>query len=244
MSLAEARPLPAHTRKVRAAYDALHPHFARWTPSASFRSVFARAVLDEIHRILARAAHVRILEVGCGHGTWAEEIYHEIERSEKRIDYLGLDLSPARIADAQQRLAAYPGAQVFVTNSETFQPPGPVDLILAIEVLEHVPRRRYAAWLAQWRRWLVPGGAFIVIDKERFSRHTLRVHMEQIQRRFCPWLARRSRGYFPQEYQQLVSTLAYPGFARLSRLARRTGFLPLPVVRHDIFHALIARRPA
>ncbi|MFQ5422830.1 MAG: class I SAM-dependent methyltransferase [Phycisphaerae bacterium] len=244
MSLAEAPSLSAHTRKVRVVYDDLQPHFARWTPSANFRSIFARTVLDEIHRVLARVQRVRILEVGCGHGTWAEEIYRQIKNPEQRMDYLGIDLSSVRIADAQQRLAAYPGVQVFVADSETFQPPGPVDLILAIEVLDHVPRRRYAAWLAQWRQWLVPGGAFVVIDKERFSRHALRISVEQFQRRFCPWLTRRSRGYFPQEYRELVSTLAYPGFARLSRLARRTGFISLPVVRHDMFHALIARRPA
>ncbi|MFQ5429765.1 MAG: class I SAM-dependent methyltransferase [Phycisphaerae bacterium] len=242
MTLLQTAQSGVRSQRVRDAYDRLHPVFARWTPSTAFRTVFARSVLEEIRRRIAVSTPVRILEIGCGHGTWAEEIHAQIEHADRHVRYLGVDLSPQRVADGRRRLADRQWADLVVADAERFNPSTPPDLILAIEVLAHVPRSQYGSWLARWRHWLAPGGGFVVIDKERYSKHTLRVRVEQLQHRFLPGFARRTRSYFPKEYRPLVETLAYPGFGELRRLARRTGFSPQPIIRHDLFRALVAHR--
>lgn len=225
---------------VREAYAALREDFARWTPSTTFRDIFQATVIAEVRRRLAGGEAVRVMEVGCGHATWAEEMYRALAGPEARIDYVGIDFTPERVELGRRRLARVPSARLLVADANEFDTHERFDLVLAIEVLQHVDPRRYETWLARWRDWLRPGGAVVVIDKERYSAHALRVRMDLARRRWLPDRLRRSGYYFPEPFTTLMSTLAYPAFGGLRRLAARLGYTVRPIVRRGVFRALIA----
>lgn len=227
------------TERVRQAYDTLVHDFAKWSPSANFRGVFEQTALAEVRR-RQQDGPVRVLEIGCGHGTWAEILYKGVADAE-RLTYLGIDLSAPRVEIGRRRLAEYPAATLEVADGSGGGPDTRVDLILAIEVLSHVNPPDYGAWFRRWYRWLADGGCFIVIDKERFSKHDMRLRWE----RLCRLLPSRMRGrlrVFPEHFGDLVGTLRYPSFNALRGTACRAGFQVRPIVRHAEFRALIGDR--
>jgi len=71
--------------RVRDAYIALHEDFSVWTPSAAFRGTFHATALEEARRRLQSQDKLRVLEVGCGHGTWAEELYNHLDQADERV---------------------------------------------------------------------------------------------------------------------------------------------------------------
>jgi ubiquinone/menaquinone biosynthesis C-methylase UbiE len=245
MSTATARLTPTdHKMSVQRSYARLVDTFENWTPSVPFRETFHRSVLDEITRRLATAKSVRILEVGCGHGTWAKEIYNTIPDADHKIEYVGIDFTAPRIEAAQRLLSAHRAASFIATDCECFEPDAPFDMILAVEVISHVPFARYPDWFARLQTWLTPGGSVVVIDKDRYSKHNLRLKWDSLKRRFLPsFLAGRSY-YFTEDFADLVSTLDYPSFSRMSRIARKSGLTPRPIFEHGMFRALTADRRA
>jgi ubiquinone/menaquinone biosynthesis C-methylase UbiE len=236
---------PAHHKiSVQRSYERHVETFEEWTPSAAFQETFRLSVIAEIARRLSTAKSVRILEVGCGHGTWARQIYNAFPGDERRIEYVGIDFTEARIEAAKRRMNATPSATFLCMDCECFKPNQSFDLILAVEVISHVPFDRYPDWFARWRSWLADGGSAVVIDKDRFSKHNLRLKWDSLKRKLLPtFLAGRSY-YFTEEFADLVSTLNYPSFARLSRVATKSGLSPRPILEHGMFRALTADRQA
>ena len=231
-----------HKERVQGSYTRLAASFEAWTPSADFRTTFHQSVLAEIDRRLEQRPSLRILEVGCGHGTWAREIFEH--NSDRAIDYLGIDFTECRVIEARRRMAAHQDARFEIADCESFRPPHVFDLILAVEVISHVPFDRYRDWLARWHNWLTPGGSLIIIDKERYSRHNLRLKWDSIKRRVLPRALCGRSYYFTDEFGDYVRTLDYPSFGRLNRIARRVGLSPRPLFRLNLFRALTADRPA
>ena len=227
------------TERVRRAYDTLVHDFAKWSPSANFRGAFEVTALAEVRR-RQQHGHVRVLEIGCGHGTWAEILYRGATDA-GRLTYLGIDLSAPRVEIGRRRLAQYPSATLEVADGSGGGPDTRVDLILAIEVLSHVNPTDYGAWFRRWYRWLSDGGCFIVIDKERFSTHDLRVRWERMRRRLPGRFQGRLR-IFPEHFGDLVGTLRYPSFTTLRRTAGQAAFHVRPIFRHAEFRALIGDR--
>ena len=233
----------AEAMRVRDAYEALHDDFASWTPSASFAAAFERGVIAEIRRRLA-ARHdrpMRILEVGCGHGVWAGRIRDAFAGADDRLEYTGIDLSIRRVTLARERLADWRTANFTVADGEAFVPVAPVDLLLAIEIISHVPAARQGAWLDRWRDWLAPGGCAVIIDKDKYSRHALKVWWDRTRRHWLP-IGLRGKPYFPAHFTPLMDTLRYPSFRRLARLARRAGLPARPVQTEGAFHILTMDR--
>lgn len=265
-------PQSRHAQRVCAAYTSLNNDFSHFVPSASFRAAFNDSVVAEAARRIASGESLRLLDIGCGHGTWLEELLHALPalaamtvRDPRRAphpaaanpspSYLGIDLTPARIEQARERLTTVPWATFQVADAEAYAPPQPVDVILVVEVLAHVPRDRHSAWIRRLAGWLSPGGCIIVIDKERFSKHALRLTWDRCRRRVLPdglrrWLPARVANrlgrayYFPAHFAELASTIAYPSFAALVRHATRAGLAPsvAHATAHGLFHTLIARR--
>lgn len=231
-------------KRVRDAYEALHEDFAAWTPSASFVAAFERGVIAEIRRRLA-AGHdrpIRILEVGCGHGVWAGRIRDAFAGAGNPLEYTGVDLSARRVTLARARLADWRTATFAVADGEAFTPAAPVDLLLAIEVISHVPAARQGAWLERWRGWLSPGGCAVIIDKDKYSRHALKVWWDRTRRHWLP-TGLRGKPYFPAHFTPLMDTLRYPSFRRLARLAGRARLAARPVLIEGAFHILTVDRP-
>lgn len=235
---------PQHKESVQRSYARHVETFEKWTPSAPFRETFRRAVLDEITSRLSAASSLRMLEVGCGHGTWAEEIYNSVADAGRKIKYVGIDFTEARIGAARRRMASNRSASFLCTDCECYEPDLPFDLILAVEVVSHVPFDRYPDWFGRWHGWLRDHGSLVIIDKDRYSKHNLRLKWDSFKRRFLPKFLAGRRYYFTEDFDDLVSTLNYPSFRRMCRVARRAGLVPRPIFEHGMFRALTAVRPA
>jgi SAM-dependent methyltransferase len=127
-------------------------------------------VLMALERLLRRArgrnggAPVRLLDVGCGTGGTLERL-----RPLGRV--VGLDLEPLALAFCRER-----GHSDLICGSATALPfaDGAFDVVLALDVLEHIPDHEAAA--REIARVLAPGGyALVTVPAYRslWSRHDL-----------------------------------------------------------------------
>lgn len=96
-------------------------------------------------------AEVRCLDVGCGNGRAGGRWLVERVGS-----YIGVDVSPTAVEAAREL-----GLDARVIESATSLPfdDGSIDLVVCIEVLEHLVRPDHA--VAEIKRVLAPGGVFI-----------------------------------------------------------------------------------
>jgi 2-polyprenyl-6-hydroxyphenyl methylase/3-demethylubiquinone-9 3-methyltransferase len=141
---------------VRALFGPAEPMIAR-----AYRRIFvdvealARAVAAEV-------TPRRVLEVGAGEGQFTEALARALPGAELH----GIDIT-ARVG----RL--YRGARDRVTFSErtvermAAERPGQFDLVIACDVLHHVPPGSREAFLESCGRCVAPGGTLVLKDWER-----------------------------------------------------------------------------
>ena len=233
-----------HSERVRQAYVALCDEFGAWTPSEAFRHTFVSSVVDELERRLEAKPQVSVLEVGCGHGTWAMEMYERLPRADEQIEYVGIDFTEPRIELGRQRMGAHPSAKFVAADCEKYEPGRQFDVILGIEVISHVERHKYRDWLNRWFEWLTPGGTVIIIDKDRFTRHAMRLSWDVFKRRWLPHPFGARPYYFPEHFGDYAETIFYPSFASLRRIAGRIGYVVRPLFTYRFFRALFLDKPA
>jgi cyclopropane fatty-acyl-phospholipid synthase-like methyltransferase len=77
--------------------------------------------------VLAELDYATVLEVGCGFGRIARLLHGQ---------YTGIDLSPTMLASNPADLRT---AALIETSLEDYRPDGRFDLVIAVEVLMHVP---------------------------------------------------------------------------------------------------------
>jgi cyclopropane fatty-acyl-phospholipid synthase-like methyltransferase len=91
-----------------------------------------------------------VLDVGCGNGVPALEAIAERHRA------TGIDLSSAQIEAAARSV---PEARLFHADVSACDfGHGSFDAIVALYVLEHIPRENHRQLIARFFRWLRPGG--------------------------------------------------------------------------------------
>lgn len=110
---------------------------------------------------------LRIVDLGCGDSWLATHAFPYANVAE----YHGVDVSEASVADAQKRIAIWPGrASVVAGNLAEFLHGLASDsatLILASYTIHHFLSDAKTALIADCFRVLVPGGTFIWIDAVR-----------------------------------------------------------------------------
>jgi len=101
----------------------------RWSHGSRF---------DLARRLVAPYAGGRLLDYGCGDGTFVAMVHHDFRET------VGLDVAPAQIAECQARLGHLPGIRFGVTRDAPTNATGPWDVVTCMEVLEHClePERR------------------------------------------------------------------------------------------------------
>jgi SAM-dependent methyltransferase len=100
----------------------------------------------------------RILDFGCGTGRLLAG-WHFDDRSRTLV---GVDVSEDLIRWNRENLAGLAAWQVAGARPPLPIPDGRFDFIQIVSVFTHLPRERQAAWLAEIRRLLAPGGVVLV----------------------------------------------------------------------------------
>lgn len=117
----------------RASSPNLAPFQAKYRDRSRLVQYANRRFLQTIDSLVAEAAPGAILDAGCGEGV---TLAHLSPRAAARR--VGLDLDPARLRLAKESI---PGAAVVCGNAEELPfPGGSFEMVMFLEVLEHVGR--------------------------------------------------------------------------------------------------------
>jgi ubiquinone/menaquinone biosynthesis C-methylase UbiE len=122
-----------------------------------------RAALAELARALQGRdqRRVRLLDVACGAGRFLEQIMDAFPR----LDATGVDLSPAYIEEAAERLASWPTARVLEANAESLPfENGSFDVVASIYLFHELPPRVRTLVAAEMARVVKPGGMVVFAD--------------------------------------------------------------------------------
>lgn len=117
-----------------------------------------RAFTCPMQEVVARApAEGRLLEVGCGHGLFA----NECALRHPRLHVLGLDPAPDKIRAAASTVGSRPNVRFLEGRIETVGEIG-FDCVAILDVLYLVPRAGWGAFLAACRAALRQGGLLLL----------------------------------------------------------------------------------
>lgn len=135
----------------RAAYDAVAPAYEALLRDDLATATYDRAVLGAFAELVSAGGSV--LDVGCGPGRITGHL------AGLGLDVAGVDLSPAMVAVALERL---PGLSFGVGSLEALDvPDGSVAAVCAWYSLIHTPPERLPAAVAELARVLTPGGQLV-----------------------------------------------------------------------------------
>jgi len=215
------------TRHIAEEYDEYADIFARWRPSSQFREIFEKTVLELVERHSDLSQKVRVLDVGCGHGTW---IKYTLERTRNftNLHIKGIDISRQRIRLAKSILANYPNVSLEVEDAKQYCTPERYDIVFFAEVFALFPKTYYPTILCKYFDQLAEKGHLVVIDKEKYSFHCLKVYMK------------RKFGLFNRTWDFIY----YPSFRHLSRIAQEIGFKIVGRLRVKEFRGLVSLKPS
>ncbi|MET0962446.1 MAG: cyclopropane-fatty-acyl-phospholipid synthase family protein [Noviherbaspirillum sp.] len=172
-------------RNIMAHYDLGNAFYGVWLdPTMSYSSALygddagltlEDAQLAKYRRILQRLdpkPGQRILEIGCGWGGFAE-----VAAREAGVEVLGVTLSPAQLAYAQERMrrAGLDGQVTLELRDYRDLGEQKFDHVVSIEMFEAVGERWWPAYFQALQRLLKPGGIAVVqsitIRNELFARY-------------------------------------------------------------------------
>ena len=179
-----------------------------------------RILLDRIRQLLGnRVPHARILDIGCGAGLFfdALETLGHVE---------GIESDPITIEQSGRWRS-----RIHQGGMESFVPNSAFDLVLALDVVEHVPTPE--AMLSQAARFLAPDGhmlittpafAWLWTSHDRLNHHVKRYTAGEMRA-----LVRKS-GLQPIQTRYLFQSLVVPKLLVRAREAMRPAAASVPVV--------------
>ncbi len=142
--------------------DQARSEFDAWSRSYD-RSLLQRCFFGPSHRLLLSylsRADLRILDVGCGTGKWADLVL----QGNPQREVWGLDLSAEMLRHAETRAANYPGRLHLVQGDSESLPfeAGTFDVVTCSHSFHHYPHQ--AVVVEEMKRVLRPGGRMMIID--------------------------------------------------------------------------------
>lgn len=203
-------------------FDDATPIFAKWSPSESFRKIFNGSII-EILNSMEKKGGISILDVGCGHGTWFGFI-SKLDFSGK-IKYVGIDFSKKRIETAKKKFKKNKNAKFIAADYMGYGGSRKYDLIFFIEVFQYVDRKDFPGFFKKAKGMLEKDGYAVVIDKDKYSAHSLKVFLGNVFKRL-PY-------YFEHVH--------YPSFSYLERLGNEVGLKPIKRIRVKEFNAIVMK---
>lgn len=144
------------TETVRRQYDrAAGTYDRRWAG-------YVRGTLD----LLAAHARIgpdeRVLDVGCGTGTFAKRL---VDRTPAQ-HVVGVDISAGMLAEARRKVGPAPNARFVAARAEALPfEAGAFDVVVTASALHYAERPEAA--IAEAARVLRPGGRLVVLDWDR-----------------------------------------------------------------------------
>lgn len=174
-------------------------------------------VREAIRRHHGGRAGLRLLDVGCGGGLMAEPLARD------GLQVVGIDASAGNIGAAQRHAGELPGLDYRVGEpAVALQPDERFDVVLALEVVEHVDD--VPAFLAQVAGRVAPGGLLIASTINRTVRSwLLAIVGAEYVLRVLPVGTHRWRQFVTPA--ELEAAAARAGLRPLQRLGMR--YLPL-----------------
>jgi cyclopropane fatty-acyl-phospholipid synthase-like methyltransferase len=139
----------ARTQLVGTGYDSIADDYLAWT--ARIENDPKIAYVEQLSTRLSDGA--RVLELGCGAGEPCTRILAE------RFEVTGVDISAEQLSRARRRIPKARFVRADLTALEL--EPESYDAVVAIYVLNHVPRELLDDLLRRVAGWLVPGGYFL-----------------------------------------------------------------------------------
>jgi SAM-dependent methyltransferase len=219
-------------------YDRLANRFADWRPSRHFEAIFEETVLATVGGY--SGSGLNLLDAGCGHGTWLGRVLDFAAANQIDIAATGVDISERRIAIARSQIGLRTGLTLLCGDLGQVPLARPLDIVYSAEVFQHLSDRLQVDLLRRWLDVLKPGGAVIVIDKDRRSVHSIKAEVQKRTGR----IGRRLLGIFPEDYARLFATIRYPSFTHMVRAGKEIGFRANPLLRAGEFTAMKLVKPA
>jgi SAM-dependent methyltransferase len=123
------------------------------------RNRFARRRVENVLRLLPPVEGLRLVDVGCGMGTFT------VEAARRGARALGVDFAPAALRAAREVAAAEQVAGAAFALADGAALPlrqGVADVVLAADVTEHLDDATLARVLGEAKRVLRPGGTLVL----------------------------------------------------------------------------------
>jgi len=215
------------TRRIAEAYDEVVELFAKWTPSSQFSEIFEETVLELVRRYSDSFGKVRVLDVGCGHGTWIKYTLEKVGNT-TNLHIKGFDISKERIRLAKSILAEYPNVTLEVEDAKRYSTPERYHIILFVEVFEHFTKPDYPVILQKYLNLLAEKGYLVIIDKEKYSFGALKIYIK------------RMLGL----YYRALDFSHYPLFRYLLKISRENGSKIMDRKKVGVFRGLVLQRPS
>lgn len=137
-----------------------------------------RSILALLKRFGLRSGD-RVLELGCGVGTLTELLVEELG---PRGSVLAIDLSPASIEAASERLGVRGNVELLAADVVEMEVDGSFDAVVLPDVIEHIPLERHHALFGRIAAVVEPNG-FVLLHypNPRYLRWCHEHHPETLQ---------------------------------------------------------------